>query len=178
MICTNVRSVFFTHRFSPSLDKRAKCPPHRSRSLIATSFLASISRKRSTASLGPRRTDAQNVAIRRVLRFRDPRQEDALAAYRFTCKDCMKSRAERILAEHTNNERVALGGCRSNWPFDKSGKVVEVGSLYFILTGSRLLGGQGLGAKQRPHYDQSCAPRQKASSAPVHLSGIGRDLHR
>ena len=137
-------------------------------------FLASISRKRSTASLGPRRTDAQNVAIRRVLRFRDPHQEDALAAYRFTCKDCMKSRAERILAEHTNNERVALGGCRSNWPFDESGKVVEVGGLYFIFTGSRLLGGQGLGAKQRPHYDQSYA----APSAPVHLSGIGRDLHR
>jgi hypothetical protein len=41
-------------------------------------FLASTSRKRSTASLGPRRTDAQNVAIRRVLRFRDPGQEDAL----------------------------------------------------------------------------------------------------
>jgi len=65
-----------------------------------------------------------------VLRFHDPLSRDGFAIYGFTCDDDIESRAEWILAEHTNGKRVALGRRGSGRPFHESGEVVEVGRLH------------------------------------------------
>jgi len=62
-----------------------------------------------------------------VLRFHDPLSRDGFAIYGFTCDDDIESRAEWILAEHTNGKRVCPWPPRQWPPFHESGEVVEVG---------------------------------------------------
>ena len=119
-----------------------------------------------------RRTDEQDSAIRGVLRPCDPPNHDGLSVQRFTCKSGIESRAERILAEHTNGEGVALA-CRDySRPFDEPGKVIEIGGLDLVFIWLCLLRRQDGHPKKYGHEDY----RQRSEKpAPKRQTNVSLD---